>query len=94
MSTVPANSYRTDDLALVTFLRCRGYNHAEMVKDGRTCHWVFPVNGSLLELVDEYFADEAYVEPRDFMRKVALVRKEMYAFLGVQAHRVSSDARS
>lgn len=40
--------------------------------------------------LDDYYADEAYVEPREFMRKVGLVREELYAFLGVEAKRINA----
>ncbi len=77
-------------MALAAYLRTRGHAHKRLEKQGRSCRWVYLESSSLREELDDYYADEAYVEPREFMRKVGLVREELYAFMGVEAKRISA----
>lgn len=80
--------FATEDMTLVTLLKVKGVEPREMVRSGKGCQWVFDHSRAVEDLVDEYQADEAYVEPREFARKMGLVRSEMYRFLGVAPRRV------
>lgn len=76
--------YRTKDLALAAFLNHEGHAHERLEVRGLECLWVFPIMDSLEDLVSLYMAGDAKVNPKGFLREVATVRNEMYAFLDGQ----------
>lgn len=75
-------------MALVTVFKVRGIEPDHLERSDNGCKWVFVRDESAQDLLDEYNADEAYVEPREFARKMGLVRSEMYRFLGREPRRV------
>jgi len=83
-----AREYITEDMTLVAVLKLRGMEPDRMEKSNGGCKWIYACTPSLEDVVDEYQAEEAYIEPREFSRKLGLVRTEMYRFLGVQPRRV------
>jgi hypothetical protein len=80
----------TEDMTLVTVLKMRGIEPAALSKSNGGCRWSYSPTRTLEEIVDEYNSEECYVEPKEFSRKLGLVRTEMYRYLGVSPRRVRS----
>jgi hypothetical protein len=80
--------FKTEDMALVTTLKLRGIEPEEMVRSGQGVSWIFLRDETANDVVDEYAMGEAYVEPQEFVRKLGLVRSEMYRFLDIRPRRV------
>lgn len=82
-STITPN-FTTEDMTLVTVLKTKGIEPTALQRaEGGGCQWVFSMNGTIERTLDEYNADECWVEPREFTRKLGQVRKNMYRFLDV-----------
>lgn len=87
-----SQEYKTDDLALAAYLWMKGRRHVRveteavprrtggMVNRG---YWIHVHDARLLELVDEFKAEEALVEPLEFLQTVRKVRQELYSLLGM-----------
>jgi hypothetical protein len=91
MSNARGFTFRTQDMAMVTYLLIRGYQHHHLERIEGGCHWVYEERDpSMQRSVEEYRQDEAWVEPREFTRKLALVRREMYTFLGQTPKRIQT----
>lgn len=74
--------YRTDDLALATYLNMEGLHHEHLeMASMKAAKWVFREDEDLLEAVSEFESGEAAVHPGDFARKLKWVRDELYQFL-------------
>lgn len=78
---MPQESFKTDDMALATYLCLSGHKYQRMQRDGRKIHWVFARADGLADLVADYASGDATCEPRAFMLRVAEVRQEMYGVL-------------
>ena len=79
-----STTFRTDDLALATFLNYSGFKHLclERKKDHkRSAEWVFDSSDELDSTVESYRDHTAKVEPLKFSMKTAEVRNEMYSFV-------------
>lgn len=88
MTITVGQTFTTQDMTLVAVLKLRGIECLEHQRAGNGCQWVFDKTQALEEIVDEYAAGEAYVEPVEFARKLGLVRTSMYQFLGHKPRRV------
>jgi len=73
--------FKTRDLALATYLNLRGHRHSRMERLHAFGYWFFDRDASLDKLVMDYKAGVAKVEPREFVRTLASVREELFAFL-------------
>jgi hypothetical protein len=86
------SKFETEDMTFVTVLLMKGISHQTMDKVNDGCRWVFAGDSELIkrimECLDEYNAGEAWVEPREFTRRIGQIRKEMYRFMGVNPQRV------
>lgn len=87
-----AHELTTEDMALVAYLKLSGCEYDEMRRSNGGCCWVFLATARIHELFDEYGRGEAYVEPREFVRKLGLVRREMYRFLDIKPRSVRARA--
>jgi hypothetical protein len=74
----PREFYMTNDMALVTWLRLNRQSVQHIQWRGNNCHWAFRVNDVLLELVKEYMADKAMVNPKEFNRSFSDTKRELY----------------
>lgn len=74
----PHEFEKTNDMALVTFLKMRGYTAQEVRWEGSTCYWYFRVTDGLLDLIDDFTNGEALVEPRDYNRTFTQTKREFY----------------
>lgn len=74
---------RTEDLAMVTYLRSEGHYHNRMELDGDHAVWIFCLDGDkhLHECVADYKDGMAEVEPREYNRVLKRVRGELFKFL-------------
>lgn len=80
----------TEDMTLVAVLKTKGIECLRKEKNNGGCRWLFNPTATLDEIFDEYNAEECFVEPKEFNRKLALVRRDMYSFLGHAPARVSA----
>lgn len=87
--------FRTEDLTLASLLHYEGYSPVEMVRDGDGCVWLFDFSyadgedrNPAMEVIEDYSDGHAEVEPKEFVKSLALTRKKMYRFLGVPERRV------
>lgn len=81
--------FATEDMTLVTVLKLKGFEPTEMKKVNDGCRWCYEnPPDSLMETVEEYQNEEAYFEARELVRKLGLVRREMYQFLGHTPNRL------
>lgn len=74
----PTEFYRCNDMGVVTYLRCEGYTAQAMQWENGTCYWVFRISDSLLDHLDRYQGNNAQVNPRDYNRRYAEVKREFY----------------
>lgn len=74
----PEEFYRTNDMAMATFLKMQSHSVQCMTWEGRTCYWVFRITDNLLDCVEEFTAGEARVEPRGYNRVFTQTKREFY----------------
>lgn len=74
--------YKTDDLAMATFLTSSGHTHQRLERRGNSCLWIFIALGNVFDLVEQYQTGGARVEPCDFTIASADLRREMHSFMG------------
>lgn len=72
---------RTDDLALATTLRIRGFEPDGLELEGKKALWLFTGDGDLQATIRQYNAGEALVEPRRYNRVLRETRQKLFAFL-------------
>lgn len=75
----------TEDMTLVAVLKTQGVEPTSMERSNGGAKWIFgsaAVQGQIAETLAEYNDDCFYVEAKEFTRKLSLVRKDMYNFLG------------
>lgn len=84
----PKRQYRCNDMALVAFLRVKGFKHRDLeLFDKGNVLWVFDEEEDLLGHIEDYSDGVAEVEPRDFTQSLGHVRKGLYGFLREQGLR-------
>lgn len=77
--------FATEDMTLVALLKVQGIECTRMERSNGGVRWIFAgeaAQGQIADTLSTYNDDESRVEPREFTRKLSLVRKDMYAFLG------------
>lgn len=75
----------TEDMTLVAVLKVQGVESSEMKRSNGGVRWIFngeAVEAHIAQTLIAYNDNDCKVEPRDFTKKLSLVRREMYAFLG------------
>lgn len=70
--------YRTNDMALVSFLRMNGHSVQSVFWSNETCYWTFYPTDALLELADQFTQGGAQVEPRDYNKFFNITKRELY----------------
>lgn len=75
----PNTFYKTNDMALVTYLRIQGHPVQGTRWLSNSCVWVFRINDNLLGLVDNFMDDRALVNPKEFNRHFTDTKKELYS---------------
>lgn len=77
--------FATEDMTLVAVLKTCGIEYTSIEPSNSGVCWLFEgkaVEGQISTTLMQYNRDECLVEPREFTRKLSLVRKDMYSFLG------------
>lgn len=77
----PAEFYRTNDMAMVTFLKLGGHAVQRCAFDqgGDTCYWYFRITDALLEETESFLDGTVRVEPREYSRKFNETKRELMA---------------
>lgn len=75
----PDQHFRTDDMALVTFLKVEGHTPQEVGYEGDTCYWWFLITDAMLATVQAFGAREGLVEPREYSKMFATTKNEFYS---------------
>lgn len=74
----PNDFYRSNDMGIVTYFKCVDFTAQAMQWENGTCYWVFRITDALLEHLDLYQSGNARVNPRDYNRRYAEVKREFY----------------
>lgn len=74
----PDEFYRTNDMAMVTFLKTKSHSVQKVLWEGETCYWMFRVTDALLDATEDFLDGSAVVEPREYSRKFNETKKEFY----------------
>lgn len=72
------NMFRSDDMALVTFLKGEGHTPQRVGWEAGTCYWHFLLTDSLVAAVQTFGAREGSVEPREYSKLFASTKDEFY----------------
>lgn len=70
--------YRTNDMAMVTYLKISGHSVQRVLWEAGTCYWLFRVTEVLLSQVDKFLAGDARIEPREYNRVFNSTKREFY----------------
>lgn len=71
--------FRSDDMALVTYLKVEGHTPQRVAFEGGTCYWWFLITDSLLDAAQAFGAREGLVEPREYSKMFATTKSEFYS---------------
>ena len=75
---IETQEFRTDDMALTTWLRMQGHTPQAIRWDGDQCYWIFICNDSLLYLFDQFQKGQSQVEVRAYNRAFSATKREFY----------------
>lgn len=78
MELDPEEFYRTNDMAMATFLKMRGHSVQLLVWESKTCYWIFRVTDALLDDMELFSDGKAVVEPRSYNKVFTQVKREFY----------------
>lgn len=70
--------HKTNDMALVTFLKMNGHSVQSTKWEGGTCYWFFRLSDGLVDKIDEFTSSEARVEPKEYNRTFSQTKREFY----------------
>lgn len=70
--------YRTNDMAMVTFLKINGHAVQGVRWEAGTCYWLFRVSEVMLSQVEMFLSGKARIEPREFNRVFSHTKREFY----------------
>jgi hypothetical protein len=76
--------HKTNDMALVTYLKLKGHSTQDTKFEGQTCYWYFRLSDGLIDCIDEFTAGEGLVEPREYNRTFTQTKREFYDAKGRQ----------
>lgn len=78
MGTTIGDFYRSNDMAMVTYLKISGHAVQEVMWEADTCYWVFRASETLLSQVEGFLAGDARIEPREYNRVFNTTKREFY----------------
>lgn len=78
MSATTLDEYRTNDMAMATFLRVEGHPVQDVQWKFDTCYWVFHSSETLGLDVSRFEGGTATVEPKAYSKKFQETKKEFY----------------
>jgi hypothetical protein len=70
--------FRTNDMAMVTFLRLQDHPVQEVFWEAGTCYWRFMATSQLLSDVQAFEDDIAVVNPKRYNRAFSSTKQEFY----------------
>lgn len=85
--TIPRNDvedptqWTTRVMALVVYLRLRGFEYTKMKKEGDICYWYYDNTNALKEEAATYFNGEALVDPSEFNRTFFAIKTAWREFM-------------
>lgn len=92
---LPSNDYyRTNSMALVSFLKINDHTPQAIRWEGDSCYWYFDKSNNLMELVEEFMTGEALVEPREYNRVFGLTKRDLELGEGEAPYWFASHERS
>lgn len=74
----PEDFFRTNDMAMSTYLKVRGHVAQTVEWQSGTCYWHFRISDLLLDEVDRFLAGEALIEPKEYNRVFTQTKREFY----------------
>jgi hypothetical protein len=74
----PEEFFKTNDMAMATYLKMQGHSVQRVLWTGPTCYWVFRVTDALLDATEDFLGGESRVEPREYSKKFSETKKEFY----------------
>lgn len=74
----PEEFYRTNDMAMSTFLKLNQHDLQAVRWESGTCYWIFRVTDAILDLVEDFTAGRALVEPKAYNRIFTATKREFY----------------
>lgn len=69
---------KSNDMAMVTYLKLCGYAPQQVQWQGQTCYWFFRVTDGLLDGIDAFTSGNALVEPREYNRTFTQTKRDFY----------------
>lgn len=77
-NSADTRSFRTDDMALATYLKLLGFNCDQVGWEGDVCFWHFENGDELLRAVGGFHSGYAKVEVREYNREFSSTKREFY----------------
>ena len=70
--------HKTNDMALVSYLKVLSHTPQEVIFEGQTCYWYFTETDGLMDAIDVFGAGDAMVEPREYNKHFAHTKREFW----------------
>ena len=70
--------FRTNDMGMAAFLELSGHCHQSVEFSGDTLFWLFLITPGLLKFTDMFANDKASVEPREYSKHYAEIRRSFF----------------
>ena len=74
----PEEFFRTNDMAMATYLKLQGFPVQVIEWKSGTCYWIFRVSDFMLDELEKFQEGRAMVEPREYNRIYARSKREFY----------------
>ncbi len=78
MSVAAVDEYRTNDMAMVTYLKVEGFSPQLVTWEMNTCYWVFLKTASLVTAIERFEQGVGRVEPKSYSKQFMLTKREFY----------------
>lgn len=75
----PPTEYRSNDMGCVTFLNVQGHPSQRTEFEGSTCYWIFLATAALLRDLEAYQEGTALVDPREYNKRYAEVKRQFFS---------------
>lgn len=89
------DEFESNDLVLVTALRCNGFEPTDLFLDegANSVYWVFKKDPELVEAVGKFALGEASVEPKEFNTLYVSTKDDMFKLLKAEGKRPRTRVR-
>ena len=75
---MPLKDFRTSDIALVAYLKAKGYKIKGIDRSEGKCTFVFESNSEIDSIILRFFNGQCSVEPMDFLEQTRRVKALIY----------------